>query len=103
MRLNLSYACLILLILPSIQSFGQLFDGFTSTEGYSNFVPNHSFEETKREYCVWNQKGRAYMEDVIYWDSPNEATPDILSTRLKPTCWANPRKHSGGKQGPKSG
>ncbi len=43
------------------------------------------------------------MEDVMYWDSPNEATPDILSTRLKPTCWANPRKHSDGKQGPKTG
>lgn len=81
----------------------QLFESFVTDDGYTNYVPNPGFEETKREYCVWNQKGRAYMEDVLHWDSPTEATPDILSLRLKPTCWANPRKHSDGKQGPRKG
>lgn len=79
----------------------ELFSG--SNEGYHNYVPNPGFEQTKREYCVWNQNGRDYMADVLHWDSPNEATPDILSLRVDRSCWANPRKHSNGKQGPRNG
>ncbi len=75
----------------------------TSHEGYANYVPNPGFELTKREYCVWNQKGRSYMEDVLHWDSPTESTPDILSLRVDRTCWAHPAKHSKGKQGPRNG
>jgi len=75
----------------------------TDDEGYHNYVPNNGFEETKREYCRWNQNGRHYMENVIAWDSPTETTPDILSLRVKNTCWANPTKHSNGKQGPRNG
>lgn len=74
-----------------------------SDEGYYNYVSNSSFEETKREYCKWNQNGRNYMKNIIAWDSPTETTPDLLSLRVKNTCWSNPRKHSGGKQGPRNG
>jgi outer membrane protein OmpA-like peptidoglycan-associated protein len=64
---------------------------------------NSSFEETEREYCKWNQNGRDYMQNIVAWDSPTETTPDLLSLRVKSTCWANPRKHSDGKQGPRNG
>jgi outer membrane protein OmpA-like peptidoglycan-associated protein len=103
MRASLSLCFLLTAVCCSTSVKGQLLESLTSDEGYANYVPNSGFEETKREYCVWNQKGRAYMEDVLPWDSPTEATPDILSLRLKPTCWANPRKHSDGKQGPRKG
>jgi outer membrane protein OmpA-like peptidoglycan-associated protein len=76
---------------------------FLDDEGNANYVPNSGFEETKREYCRWNQNGRDYMEDILYWDSPTETTPDILSLRVKRTCWANPTQHSKGKQGPRNG
>lgn len=72
-------------------------------EGYYNYVPNPGFEETQREYCRWNQNGRNYMENIDAWDSPTETTPDLFSLRVKSTCWANPRKHSKGKQGPRNG
>lgn len=95
---------LIAMMLCIPGAHAQLTDLFSSSnEGYHNYVPNPGFEQTKREYCVWNQKGRHYMEDVLFWDSPNEATPDILSLRVDRSCWANPRKHSGGKQGPRNG
>jgi len=74
-----------------------------SDEGYFNYVSNPGFEETKREYCKWNQNGRNYMQDIIGWDSPTETTPDLFSLRVKNTCWSNPRKHSNGKQGPRNG
>lgn len=74
-----------------------------SDEGYYNYVSNPGFEETKREYCRWNQNGRNYMENIDSWDSPTETTPDLLSLRVKSSCWANPRKHSNGKQGPRNG
>lgn len=95
---------LISIILLGYSSSAQLADIFTSSdEGYHNYVPNPGFEETKREYCRWNQNGRDYMEDVLHWDSPTEATPDILSLRVDRSCWANPTKHSQGKQGPRTG
>ncbi|MCH2213905.1 MAG: OmpA family protein [Flavobacteriales bacterium] len=72
-------------------------------EGYYNYVSNPGFEETKREYCKWNQNGRNYMEDIIAWDSPTETTPDLFSLRVKKSCWSNPYKHSGGKQSPRNG
>ncbi|HKK38049.1 MAG TPA: OmpA family protein [Cryomorphaceae bacterium] len=78
-------------------------DLLENDEGYSNYVSNPGFEETKREYCKWNQNGRNYMESIIAWDSPTETTPDLFSLRVKNTCWANPRKHSNGKQGPRNG
>src|SRR5690606_9912938 len=87
----------------SLSAKGQLFEGLTEPDEYANFVPNSGFEMTVREYCRWNQNGRKYMEDIHNWDSPTETTPDIFSLRLKPTCWANPVKHSGGKQGPRTG
>lgn len=78
-------------------------DLLENDEGYSNYVSNPGFEDTKREYCRWNQNGRNYMENINSWDSPTETTPDLLSLRVKNTCWANPRKHSNGKQGPRNG
>lgn len=86
---------------PAFSQLTELFSG--SNEGYSNYVPNPGFEDTKRSYCVWNQNGRAYMEDVMHWDSPTEATPDILTLRVDRNCWSNPTKHSKGKQGPRNG
>ncbi len=98
----LAICCSFLLLPRNVHAqLGELFS--SSNEGYYNYVPNASFEDTKREYCVWNQKGRAYMEDVLYWDSPTESTPDILSMRVARSCWAHPRKHSKGKQGPRNG
>ncbi|HKL40034.1 MAG TPA: hypothetical protein VJ894_05105, partial [Cryomorphaceae bacterium] len=78
-------------------------DLLENDEGYANYVSNSGFEETKREYCKWNQNGRNYMEDITAWDSPTETTPDLLSLRVKKTCWANPRNHSKGRQGPRNG
>lgn len=103
MRFNLSINLFFVFVLTFLTGHSQLFENFSGVEGYANYVPNPGFELTKREYCVWNQKGRSYMEDIILWDSPTESTPDILSTRVKPTCWSNPRKHSDGKQGPRNG
>ncbi len=97
-------ALLILTLCTALSAKSQLFEGLIeSDDSYHNYVSNSGFEETAREYCKWNQNGRQYMEDIYNWDSPNETTPDIFSLRLKPTCWANPTKHSGGKQGPHSG
>lgn len=78
-------------------------DLLENDDAYYNYVSNPGFEETKREYCRWNQNGRDYMENINAWDSPTETTPDLLSLRVKNTCWANPRKHSNGKQGPRNG
>lgn len=83
--------------------FGQLFDGFIESNSAFNYVPNPGFENTDREFCKWNQSGREYMEAIDHWDSPTESTPDLLSLRVKPHCWANPTHHSGGKQGPHYG
>lgn len=101
-----SNLCLLIIALAFAPFSGaaQLTDLFgSSNEGYHNYVPNPGFEQTKREYCIWNQNGREYMEDVLFWDSPNEATPDILSLRVDRSCWSNPRKHSDGSQGPRNG
>lgn len=87
----------------SLSANSQILDGLLEPDGYYNYVPNAGFENTVREYCRWNQNGRKYMEDIHHWDSPTETTPDIFSLRLKPNCWANPTKHSGGKQGPRNG
>jgi outer membrane protein OmpA-like peptidoglycan-associated protein len=86
----------------SLVNAQKLTDLFES-DGYYNYVPNSGFEETKREFCRWNQNGREYMESIIAWDSPTETTPDLLSTRTKSTCWSNPEKHSEGKQPPRNG
>lgn len=96
--------CLIFLIIGfSLSANGQIFENLTSSTEYHNYVPNPGFEQTVREFCRWNQSGRKYMESIYHWDSPTETTPDIFSTRVKPDCWANPRKHSDGKQKPRSG
>lgn len=75
----------------------------TVDESYHNYVPNPGFENTLREYCRWNQSGREYFDHIHDWDSPTESTADILSMRVKRTCWANPRNHSNGKQSPRNG
>jgi outer membrane protein OmpA-like peptidoglycan-associated protein len=104
--MNYKHSLITLLLAFGWQSPGwaQLTELLTgSNEGYHNYAPNPGFEQTKREYCVWNQNGRKYMEDVLYWDSPTESTPDILSLRNDRNCWAHPSKHSDGKQGPRTG
>jgi outer membrane protein OmpA-like peptidoglycan-associated protein len=76
----------------------------TATPVY-NFVPNPGFEILKsNDPCGWNQKGQKYMTDNFSdWSCPTETTPDILSLRVAPDCWANPKKHSATGQKPKSG
>ncbi len=102
MKLNVLFLLLGILVLGS-PAKAQLSLELTQSDTYHNFVPNHSFEETERLYCKWNQNGRKYMEHVVAWDSPTETTPDIFSLKSKPTCWSNPRKHSDGKQSPRNG
>lgn len=92
-----------LLLAPFIAQGQFLDDLLKDEEGYHNYVSNPGFENTRREYCKWNQNGRAYMENISGWDSPTETTPDILSMRVKGSCWANPRNHSKGKQSPRNG
>ncbi len=94
---------LSVMLLVCLTAKSQLFNVITDTEGYYNYAPNPGFEKTVREYCQWNQNGRKYMEDIHNWDSPTETTPDIFSLRVKSNCWANPTKHSDGKQGPRTG
>lgn len=91
-------------LISGLSAFAQLDSNESDDKPvYYNFVPNAGFEETERNYCRWNQNGRKYMEHVAAWDSPTETTPDIFTTRSKPTCWSNPKKHSDGKQGPRNG
>lgn len=83
---------------------GQKLFGNLSTEETFNYVPNPGFEESLQSPCHWNQKGQQYMtENFREWSSPTETTPDLLSSRVSPDCWANPKKHSPGRQSPKSG
>jgi outer membrane protein OmpA-like peptidoglycan-associated protein len=102
MRIFNTLSLLTTLLMLPVAANAQL-PTLKAPETYFNYVPNASFELTSKDHCLWNQKGRAYMENIMFWDSPTEATPDILSTRVEPTCWANPRKHSNGKQGPRNG
>ncbi len=75
-----------------------------TTETVYNYVPNPGFEESLRTPCRWNQKGKQYMTEVFReWTSPTETTPDLLSARVEPDCWSHPRKHSPGRQSPRSG
>jgi outer membrane protein OmpA-like peptidoglycan-associated protein len=75
-----------------------------NTEEVYNYVPNPGFETTSGDPCRWNQDGISYMEKYFRdWTSPTETTPDLLSLRNETDCWAHPRKHSQGKQSPKSG
>lgn len=93
-----------LILVFSLSGYAQLFDSLLkSEEGYYNYVPNPGFENTLREYCKWNQSGREYFKNINDWDSPTESTADILSLKVRRTCWANPRNHSNGKQGPRTG
>ncbi len=99
-RISLSALFLIL----CFTSYGQFIAEITKKSAEpDNYVTNAGFETTEREFCRWNQNGRDYMTSIEGWDSPTETTPDLFSLRVKNTCWANPRKHSGGKQGPRNG
>lgn len=103
MKLKYILTSSIAITFLSSSLFGQILKPLDKNEIYYNYVPNSSFENIERTYCRWNQNGRDYMEHIENWDSPTETTPDMFSLRAKSTCWSNPRKHSGGKQGPRSG
>jgi len=103
MQLRIYILLLILFLLIQSLTTAQIFTPVESEPEFANYVPNSSFEEIARTYCRWNQNGRKYMEDIDAWDSPTETTPDILSMRAKSSCWSNPKKHSHGKQSPRSG
>ncbi|MCB0765172.1 MAG: OmpA family protein [Flavobacteriales bacterium] len=68
-----------------------------------NLVPNPGFEESQRLYCGWTQDVEKFNKNMTGWHSPTQTTPDHFSTRNDESCWAHPRKHSDGKQGPHSG
>lgn len=98
---------LLLILIVSVNTFSVksqgLFDQFSSEDVY-NYVPNPGFEESIKSPCHWNQKGISYMDECFReWTSPTETTPDLLSNRVSPDCWAHPKKHSPGRQSPKSG
>lgn len=103
MKHTLSITLLIIFVFAFSRTQGQIFEDIINSEPQVNYVPNPGFEITSREYCKWNQSGREYMEAIAHWDSPTESTPDLLSIRVKPSCWANPRHHSGGEQSPHFG
>lgn len=103
MKQTCSLFILLISLVANQPAFSQIFDGLIKPSNQSNFVPNPGFEKTTREFCKWNQNGREYMKAIEAWDSPTESTPDLLSLRVKPSCWANPTNHSGGKQGPHFG
>lgn len=103
MKHVLSSLILLLSLHTASDAHAQLLQSLIQSETPANYVPNPGFETTTREYCKWNQKGREYMEAIAHWDSPTETTPDLLSIRAKNSCWANPAKHSGGKQSPHYG
>jgi len=103
MKLQIHISLIVLSLLIYLSPKAQIFTPVESDPEYTNYVPNSGFEEIARTYCRWNQNGRKYMEDIDAWDSPTETTPDILSMRAKSSCWSNPRKHSHGKQSPRSG
>ena len=103
MKLEIYFPLFIFSLLTQLATHAQIFTPVESDPEYANYVPNSGFENIARTYCRWNQNGRKYMEDIDAWDSPTETTPDLLSTRAKSSCWSNPRKHSNGKQSPRSG
>lgn len=83
-----------------------LLDQFTnnSNDDTYNYVPNPGFEDVLKTPCRWNQRGIEYMQmHFTDWTSPTETTPDLLTSRVSPDCWAHPQKHSPGRQRPRNG
>jgi OmpA-OmpF porin, OOP family len=84
-------------------TFSQGIDKIINLDIPKNLVSNPGFEETADEPCQWNSSGKDYMKHFVKWQSPTETTPDLFSTNAPPTCYANPKKHNGGKQNPHGG
>lgn len=80
-----------------------LFERTVAHDTMPNLVPNPGFEEVVRTSCVWTTDPSKFAANVVGWSSPTQTTPDHFSTTLDPECWAHPRKHSDGKQGPHAG
>jgi len=99
-----AFSLFVLTILSAFPAAGQgLLQQFVPEEAY-NYVPNPGFESTLKTPCHWNQKGISYMDECFKdWTSPTETTPDLLSMRVAPDCWAHPKKHSPIRQTPRSG
>jgi len=72
-------------------------------EDAMNLVPNASFEEVTKYPCKWNQGLGRFDKWSVSWTSPTETTPDIISKKAVPNCWAHARTHSEGKQAPHDG
>lgn len=80
-----------------------LFERTVAHDTMPNLVPNPGFEEVVRTSCMWTTDPSKFAANVVGWSSPTQTTPDHFSTTLDPECWAHPRKHSDGKQGPHAG
>lgn len=104
MRRNVGILLIFILGTTAAHAQGLIQQLGGNTEEVYNYVPNPGFEATLSDPCRWNQDGISYMEKYFRdWTSPTETTPDLLSLRNEPDCWAHPRKHSQGRQSPKSG
>ena len=97
------YGTITIFILFQLFLNAQNLDKLLNPELPKNIVSNPGFEETMDEPCRWNSTGKDYMKHFIKWQSPTETTPDLFSTNAEPTCFANPKKHNGGKQNPHNG
>lgn len=99
------YRLLILLLALSTQLGSQAQIKFPKMERAEvfNLVPNHSFEGTDKEPCGWNQGVGKFDQWMQLWSSPTQTTPDLLSTRVRSTCWSHPSKHSSNRQRPRTG
>ncbi|MBL0127077.1 MAG: OmpA family protein [Flavobacteriales bacterium] len=92
-----------LLALTGTVSAQNLFERTLGNDTMPNLVMNPGFEEVERTYCAWTTDVAKFNAAVNGWSSPTETTPDHFSTTLDPQCWANPKKHSDGKQSTHSG
>lgn len=68
-----------------------------------NLVRNPGFEESVRTFCSWTQDPAKFNANMTGWNSPTQTTPDHFSTKNDSECWSHPAKHSGGKQGTRTG
>ncbi len=93
----------VLLLLSSTAAAQNVLQRQLLNDTMPNLVPNPGFEESVRTYCSWTQDPAKFNANMTGWNSPTQTTPDHFSTKNDSECWAHPAKHSGGKQGTRTG
>jgi OmpA-OmpF porin, OOP family len=98
-----SFFLALCLVLSTVGSAQRLALRTLLNDTMPNLVPNSSFEESERLYCLWTQQAAKFNANMRGWVSCTETTPDHFSTQNEPTCWAHPAKRTNGRTSPHSG